>query len=92
MKITRIETDLLRVPLPRAVSLPASQDPKAAKHVEVVLVHVLADGKPSGLGFTYALVFSLMGITAEYTTYVGVGQPLWMAIGLVGARMITPGR
>src|SRR5687767_4816457 len=55
MKITRVETDLLRVPLPRAVSLPASQDPRAAKHVETVLVRVHTDGKASGLGLTYAL-------------------------------------
>lgn len=55
MKITRVETDLLRVPLPRPVSLPASQDPRAAKHVELLLVHVPTDGGPAGLGFTYAL-------------------------------------
>src|SRR5438477_11276851 len=55
MKITRVETDLLNVPLPRPVSLPASQDPRAAKHAEVVLVRVLTDDKPCGLGLTYAL-------------------------------------
>jgi L-alanine-DL-glutamate epimerase-like enolase superfamily enzyme len=55
MKITRVETDLLKVPLPRPVSLPASQDPRAAKDVEVVLVHVLTDAKPAGLGLTYSL-------------------------------------
>jgi L-alanine-DL-glutamate epimerase-like enolase superfamily enzyme len=55
MKITRVETDLLRVPLPRPVSLPASQDPRAAMHVEVVLVRVLTDESLSGLGLTYVL-------------------------------------
>jgi L-alanine-DL-glutamate epimerase-like enolase superfamily enzyme len=55
MKITRIETDMLRVPLPRPVSLPASQDPRIVKHVEVVLVHIHTDAKPIGLGLTYTL-------------------------------------
>ena len=55
MKITRVETDLLRVPLPRPVALPASQDPRSATAVEVVLVRVLTDGGPTGLGFAYTL-------------------------------------
>ncbi|MGL6094451.1 MAG: hypothetical protein ACRC7O_01445, partial [Fimbriiglobus sp.] len=55
MRILRVETDLLRVPLPRPVALPASQDPRAAKHADVVLVRVLTDGGPTGLGPTYAL-------------------------------------
>jgi L-alanine-DL-glutamate epimerase-like enolase superfamily enzyme len=53
MRITRLETDLLRVPLPRPVSLPASQDPRPASHVDVVLVRLLTDGPHTGLGFTY---------------------------------------
>jgi L-alanine-DL-glutamate epimerase-like enolase superfamily enzyme len=55
MKITRVETDLLRVPLPRPVALPASQDPRSVSAVELVLVHVLTDGGPAGLGFAYTL-------------------------------------
>ncbi len=55
MKITRVETDLLHVPLPRPVALPASQEPRSAKHVDVVLVHVLTAGGPAGLGLTYSL-------------------------------------
>src|SRR5262249_40021997 len=55
MKITRVETDLLRVPLPRPVSLPASQDPRSATSAEVVLVRLLTDGGPDGLGFAHAL-------------------------------------
>lgn len=55
MKITRVETDLLRVPLPRPVALPASQDPRAATTADVVLVRVLTDGGPTGLGFVYTL-------------------------------------
>ena len=54
MKITKLETDLLRVPLPRPVSLPAAQDPRPAAHVELVLVRLLTDGPHTGLGFTYA--------------------------------------
>jgi L-alanine-DL-glutamate epimerase-like enolase superfamily enzyme len=55
MKITRVETDLLRVPLPRPVALPASQDPRAATTTDVVLVRALTDGGPTGLGFAYTL-------------------------------------
>ena len=55
MTIQRIETDLLRVPLGRAVSLPTSQDPRAAKHVDLILVRVHTDAGSSGLGLTYAL-------------------------------------
>jgi L-alanine-DL-glutamate epimerase-like enolase superfamily enzyme len=55
MKITRIETDLLRLPLPRAVSLPAAQDARAATTVDVVLVQLHTRGTEIGLGFTYAL-------------------------------------
>ncbi|MDB5308798.1 MAG: hypothetical protein JWO38_3000 [Gemmataceae bacterium] len=55
MKITRVETDLLRVPLPRPVSLPASQDPRSATAADVVLVRVLTGGGPVGLGFAYTL-------------------------------------
>jgi L-alanine-DL-glutamate epimerase-like enolase superfamily enzyme len=53
MKITRVETDLLRFPLPRPVALPASQDPRSATEAEVVLVRVLTDWGPTGLGFAY---------------------------------------
>lgn len=70
MKITRVETDLLRVPLPRPVSLPASQDPRAAKEVEVILVHVLTDGGPTGLGLTYALGGGGSAIRAVIDTLV----------------------
>jgi L-alanine-DL-glutamate epimerase-like enolase superfamily enzyme len=55
MKIARVETDLLRVPLPRPVALPASQDPRSATVAEVVLVRLLTDGGPTGLGFAYTL-------------------------------------
>lgn len=55
MKITRVETDLLRVPLPRPVALPASQDLRSATAVEAVLVRVLTDGVSAGLGFAYTL-------------------------------------
>ena len=55
MKITRVETDLLRVPLPPARLAARVAGPAAATAVEVVLVRVLTDGGPTGLGFTYTL-------------------------------------
>lgn len=53
MRITSLDTDLLRVPLKRPVALPASQDPRAAKEVELLLVHVRTDGRHTGTGLTY---------------------------------------
>ncbi len=54
MKIVRLETELLRVQLPRAVSLPTSQDPRSTKDVDVVLARIVTDGLHVGLGFTYS--------------------------------------
>jgi L-alanine-DL-glutamate epimerase-like enolase superfamily enzyme len=53
MRITKLETDLLRVPLPRPVSLPASQVLRVANHVDLVLVRLLTDGPHTGLGLSY---------------------------------------
>jgi len=55
MKILKLETDLLNVPLPRQVALPTAQDPRPATHAEVVLVRVLTDSAHTGLGFAYCL-------------------------------------
>jgi L-alanine-DL-glutamate epimerase-like enolase superfamily enzyme len=55
MKITKLETDLLNLPLPRPVALPTGQDPRSATGVEVVLVRALTDGPATGLGFAYTL-------------------------------------
>jgi len=54
MKVIGVETDLLRVPLPRQVSMPAAQDARPATHVDVVIVRLLTDGPHTGLGFTYS--------------------------------------
>ncbi len=54
MKILKLETDLLNVPLPRPVALPTAQDPRPATHVEVVVVRVLTDSAHTGLGFAYS--------------------------------------
>ena len=51
MKITRVETDLLRVPLPRPVPLPGSQDPRPTSHVDVVVVRLVTDTPHVGIGF-----------------------------------------
>jgi L-alanine-DL-glutamate epimerase-like enolase superfamily enzyme len=55
MRITAVETDLLRVPLKRPVALPATQDPRATTEVEVVLVRLLTSTGPTGLGICYTL-------------------------------------
>ena len=55
MKLLRLETDLLRVPLKRPVSLPALQEPRPASTVDVVLVRAITDGPHVGLGFAYVL-------------------------------------
>ncbi|MCU0702879.1 MAG: mandelate racemase/muconate lactonizing enzyme family protein [Fimbriiglobus sp.] len=51
MKITRVETDLFRLPLPRPVPMPGSQDPRPVSHVEVVVVRLLTDTPQVGIGF-----------------------------------------
>lgn len=58
MRIIGLETEHLRFPLPRAVSITSSQDPRAAKEIDVVLVHLKTDGSKTGLGFTYSLGFN----------------------------------
>lgn len=55
MKLLRLETDLLRVPLRRPVALPALQEPRPASAVDVVLVRAITDGPHVGLGFAYVL-------------------------------------
>ena len=56
MKISRLSTDRLRVPLgkPSRVSL-TDPKPAAPDAVELVLVHLETDAGVSGLGFTYSL-------------------------------------
>ncbi|MGL4423916.1 MAG: mandelate racemase/muconate lactonizing enzyme family protein [Gemmataceae bacterium] len=55
MKITRVDSQLVRLPLGRPVALPASQDPRAATHIDVLIVQIQTDAKPTGLGFSYTL-------------------------------------
>jgi L-talarate/galactarate dehydratase len=54
MKITRIEAELHRVPLKRAVSLPTSQDPISSNVLDVVLVRVHTTNNHVGLGFCHS--------------------------------------
>jgi L-alanine-DL-glutamate epimerase-like enolase superfamily enzyme len=54
MKILRLETEFLRVPLKRPVALPVSQDPRSASSVDLVIVRVITDGPAVGLGFTHS--------------------------------------
>ena len=55
MKLLRLETDLLRVPLRRPVAMTGFQDPRPATAVDVVLVRAVTDGPHTGLGFAYVL-------------------------------------
>lgn len=54
MKITKVDAELHRVPLKRAVSLPTSQDPISSTVLDVVLVRVHTDNQHVGLGFTHS--------------------------------------
>lgn len=53
MRITIVETDLLRIPLKRPVTLPGGQDSHSAKDVEIVIVRLLTGSKHTGVGFAY---------------------------------------
>jgi L-alanine-DL-glutamate epimerase-like enolase superfamily enzyme len=55
MKITRLQTELFRVPLKRAIALPTSQEPRSVRHVELLLAHVHTDAGVTGLGLSYLL-------------------------------------
>ncbi len=55
MRLVKLETDLLTIPLPRAVALPLSQDPRSATSAELLIVRLLTDGPITGLGFAYTL-------------------------------------
>lgn len=55
MKLHRAETELYRLPLPRPVPLPGSQEPRSARFVDVLLVRLITDNGPTAIGFSYAL-------------------------------------
>lgn len=55
MKITKVETDHLRVELKRPVSLPGGQDPRTTTTVDVVLVHLQTETGLRGTGFVTQL-------------------------------------
>jgi L-talarate/galactarate dehydratase len=54
MKLTRLTTDHLRIPLPKSARVPLT-DPKpvAPDAVDLILVHLETDAGVAGLGFTY---------------------------------------
>lgn len=58
MRITRLETQRLRVPLPRPLALPLADAPDPGGHtpapLHVLLVHLDTDAGLRGLGLTYA--------------------------------------
>jgi L-talarate/galactarate dehydratase len=54
MKITRLTTDHLRVPLPRPARVPLGDaKPTGSQAVELVIAHLETDAGVAGLGFTY---------------------------------------
>jgi L-alanine-DL-glutamate epimerase-like enolase superfamily enzyme len=55
MRITQLDSQLLRVPLERPITPPGGGDRGRLDHVFVLLVHLGTDAGPRGLGFAYAL-------------------------------------
>src|SRR5258707_1027528 len=56
MKLTRLTTDHLRVPLPKASRVSLSEPkPAMPDAVDVVVVHLETDSGIAALGFTYTL-------------------------------------
>src|SRR5262245_47775401 len=54
MRITRLTTEHVRVPLARSCRVPLSTpQPAAPKEIDLVIVHLETDVGHSGLGFTY---------------------------------------
>ncbi len=76
MKITRLETDLLRVPLPRPVSQPGGQDTNPASTVDLLLVRVVTESGPVGLGFAYSFTggTTLRAVVDELVSPLLVGE------------------
>ena len=55
MRITRFDSQLLRVPLSRPRASPSEEQAGRLNHIVVLLVHLDTDAGLSGLGFAYAL-------------------------------------
>ena len=56
MKITRVTTDSLRVPVAGAARIPLTgPKPPAPDAIDLILVHVQTDADVAGLGFTYLI-------------------------------------
>src|SRR5262252_5677611 len=80
MRITKLTSDHLRVPLPKSVRVPLT-DPKPAAPdaIDLILVHLETDAGVVGLGFTYlagpgaAVVRAL--IDTELSTLVAGEDP-----------------
>lgn len=76
MKITRVETDLFRVPLPRPVPLPGSQELRTSNHVDVVVVRLLTDTPHVGIGFadSFGGGAAVRAVIDNQLSAVAVGQ------------------
>src|SRR5262249_55297857 len=56
MRITQLETQLLRLPLSRPITLPSAEDPGSRlDHLFMLIVYLDTDAGHRGLGFAYTL-------------------------------------
>jgi L-talarate/galactarate dehydratase len=77
MRITRIDNQLLRVPLSRPRASPAEADAGRLNHIVVLLVHVHTDAGLTGLGFAYTLQGSgraLLALAEDDLTPLVIGE------------------
>ena len=59
MRVTRVVSELLRLPLSRPRASPSEAEAGRLNHIVVLLVHVHSDAGLTGLGFAYTLQGSL---------------------------------
>ncbi len=55
MRITRLDSQLLRLPLERPITAPGAAAVGRLDHIYLLVVHLTTDAGPRGLGFAYAL-------------------------------------
>jgi L-alanine-DL-glutamate epimerase-like enolase superfamily enzyme len=77
MRIARVDSQLLHVPLSRPRASPAEASAGRLNHIVVLLVHVHTDEGPVGLGFAYALQSSgraLLAIAEDDLAPLVIGE------------------
>jgi L-alanine-DL-glutamate epimerase-like enolase superfamily enzyme len=96
MRITQVETELLRLPLPRPIT--TADDPRGAvDHVFMLIVHIDTDAGHRGLGFAWALQGgrALRAVANDDLTPLMLGEnPLdhERLLATVNRRLYTIGR